>query len=62
MQVTNEFELLKMLAKVEDPRRVKSTSHHLVDVLFTAIVAAIAGCDTWSEVVAFARERIVSVW
>lgn len=37
---------------------MKSTSHCLVDVLFTALCAAIAGCDTWPEVVAFAKERL----
>jgi predicted transposase YbfD/YdcC len=43
---------------VEDPRRRKSTAHALVDILFTAICGAIAGCNTWVEIVAFATERL----
>lgn len=58
MQVTKDFELLSTLSKVKDPRRVKSTTHELIDVLFTALCGAIAGCDTWSEIVEFAHHRL----
>lgn len=54
MGVTKDFELLTCLGRVKDPRRVKSTTHGLVDVLFTALCAAI----TCPEVVAFAKERL----
>ena len=58
MAVAQDFELLSTLATVKDPRRVKSTTHSLIDVLFTALCGAIAGCDTWAEVVEFAQHRL----
>lgn len=58
MQVTNDFELLTMLSNVEDPRRIKSTKHSLTDILFTALCGSMAGCDTWPEIVEFAKHRL----
>ncbi len=58
MEVTKDLEILTTLAEIEDPRRVRSTVHPLVDVLFTALCGAIAGCDTWPEIVEFAKHRL----
>jgi predicted transposase YbfD/YdcC len=58
MSLSSDFELLTTLRMVVDPRRQKSTAHPLVDILFTAICGAIAGCNTWVEIAAFAEERL----
>ena len=58
MSVTIDFELLTILGHVQDPRRLKSTTHRLVDVLFVALCGSIAGCDTWPEIVSFAQHRL----
>lgn len=58
MDVTKDFDLLTTLAEIEDPRRVKSTTYRLMDVLFVALCGAIAGCDTWPEIVEFAKYRL----
>jgi predicted transposase YbfD/YdcC len=47
-----------MLSNVHDPRRANSTKHHLLDILFLALCGAIASCDTWPEIIAFAIHRI----
>lgn len=58
MNVTNDFGVLTNLAQITDPRRTQCRKHELVDILFVAICGAIAGCDTWTEIVAFAKERL----
>jgi predicted transposase YbfD/YdcC len=58
MPLANDVELSSILATVPDPRRVRSTVHALPDLLFVAVCAAIAGCDTWHEVAAFGKERL----
>lgn len=37
MEVTKDCELLTTLAEIEDPCRVKSTVHNLVDSLYRAL-------------------------
>ena len=50
--------LFTQLRAVPDPRRPKSVEHRLCDLLFVALAAAVAGCDSWAEVEAFGRERL----
>jgi predicted transposase YbfD/YdcC len=58
MPLVHDVELSSILVNVPDPRRVRSTVHALPDLLFVAVCAAIAGCDSWHEVAAFGRERL----
>jgi len=56
--LANDVELSSILGNVPDPRRVRSTVHALPDLLFVAVCGAIAGCDAWTEMAAFANERL----
>lgn len=53
----NADEIRTVFASVEDPRSRKST-HNLIDMLFIALCAAICGCDSWTDVEAFAKEKL----
>ena len=44
---------------LEDPRSEgRNKQHDLLDIIFITLSATIAGCDCWTEVAQFARERI----
>ena len=47
------------LQQLEDPRaRGGNRRHELVDIVFVTLCATVAGCQTWTEVEQFVRERI----
>jgi len=50
-------ELRTVFSTVKDPRSRKST-HCLIDMIFIALCAAICGCDAWTDVEAFAKQKI----
>ena len=50
-------ELRTVFATVEDPRSRKPT-HNLIDMIFIALCAAICGCDAWTDVESFAKQKI----
>lgn len=50
-------ELRTVFSTVEDPRSRKPT-HNLVDMIFIALCAAICGCDAWTDVESFAKQKI----
>ena len=48
-----------MFESLEDPRcEGRNKRHDLVDIIFITLCATIAGCDCWTEVAQFARERM----
>lgn len=50
-------ELRTIFAEVEDPRSRKSI-HSLIDMIFIALCAAICGCDAWTDVESFAKQKV----
>jgi len=48
-------DILISLSKVPDPRREHSRLHNLVDILFIALCAIIAGAETYTDMAAFGR-------
>lgn len=49
--------LIDLLEQVEDPRRGNRTQHPLVNVLFIALCAILAGFESFREMELFARQR-----
>ncbi len=49
--------LVDLLERVEDPRRGNRTQHPLVNILFIALCAILAGFESFREMELFARER-----
>ena len=45
--------ILISLSKIEDPRIDRTKKHQLVDILFIAICASIAGSDSWLDIEEF---------
>lgn len=45
------------LQQIEDPRRVNSCDHLLIDILMIAICAIMCGADTWQEMEEFGKEK-----
>jgi predicted transposase YbfD/YdcC len=45
---------------MDDPRIERTKKHRLLDILFISLVATMCGCNTWVDVVRFARAK--KVW
>ena len=52
----NVRELREVFQQVDDPRSRKPI-HCLTDMIFIAICAAICGCDSWTDVESFGKEK-----
>ncbi|MDB4778376.1 ISAs1 family transposase [bacterium] len=50
-------ELRSVFAEVEDPRS-RTPVHDLIDMIFIAVCAAICGCDSWTDVESFGKQKI----
>ncbi len=51
--------ILSMLAQIDDPRMERTKKHRLLDILFIGLVATMCGCNTWVDVVRFAKAKRV---
>jgi predicted transposase YbfD/YdcC len=58
MDGKTSFALITILERVTDPRVKRTRKHDLMELLVLAICGAIAGCDSWVEIAAFAQTRI----
>jgi len=52
------FALITIFERVTDPRLNRTKKHRLIDILVLAVCGAIAGCDSWVDIAAFAQTRI----
>ena len=49
--------ILSILAQIDDPRIERTKKHRLLDILFIGLVATMCGCNTWVDVVRFAKAK-----
>lgn len=50
--------LISLLGDIDDPRVLGRVKHALPDVLFTALVAMLCGCDSFSAMGMFAQTQL----
>jgi predicted transposase YbfD/YdcC len=50
--------IIDFIAIIPDERQLAKVKHPLVTVIFTAIVATIAGCDDWEDMELFVTEKL----
>lgn len=50
MENNDNFSIMNFLSKIEDPRINRTKRHNLVDILFIAICASMAGADSWIDI------------
>lgn len=53
-----DYSLFSFLAKIEDPRVNRTKKHNLVDILFIALCASMAGADSWLDIELFGEIHI----
>ena len=54
----NTTKLIKVLNRIPDIRQQSKVLHSLVDIVFIAIVATVAGADDWESMQFFAQDNI----